>query len=125
MRSTLILLVSAHLLIPTLAQADVIQPEFAVCSDLQEGDDCAVTEGTPTPLDGTCQMDEQCRLNYGGDCDGGGPCGTTCSDSLKCMASKTDDEDSGSCAVPSGSVPLSSGIFFLMGLLLIVRLRRS
>ncbi len=125
MRGALILLVSTQLLIPTLAQADVILPEFAVCRDLNEGDDCTVTEGSVTPLDGTCQMDEECRLDYSNRCDSGAPCGSTCSNALKCIASKTDDEDSGSCAVPSGSVPLSSGIFFLMGLLLILRLRRS
>ncbi len=159
MRGTLILIVSAQLLIPALAQADVITPEFAACMNKQEGDACLVTEST-TPLDGTCQIEEQCLLDYSNLCDSGAPCGTICADALKCKVANKDagpvdvnttvkdantlnkdattviadkdagtadkdTSDSGSCAVSSRSLPPSSGIFFLVGLLLIWRLRRS
>ena len=127
MKGAMLTAVAALILLPAAARGDVIQPEFAVCRDLNEGDACTVTEGAVTPLDGTCQKDEECRLNYSGECDGGGPCGTICSEALKCKASedKPVDDDSGSCAVPAGSLPLGSGVFFLAGLLLILRLRRS
>ena len=112
------------LLTPSLALADVIPPDVDACSDKQLGDACTAEKVT-----GTCQKGEHCSLKYGGCDSGGGPCGSTCAETLKCKAGSGtgtggETDDSGGCSVSALEIPLESGAALLAGLLLVLGLRR-
>ncbi len=111
------------LLVPTLALADAIPPDVDSCRNKKLGDTCTVDTVT-----GTCQKGQHCSLSYGNCDSGGGPCGTTCKEALKCKAGSGtgggETDDTGGCSLASLEIPLESAGGLLAGILLVLGLRR-
>ena len=121
MRASLVAVLAGSLVSGT-ALADVIPDDVYVCQDKKLGDSCSV-EHAPEPYKGTCQDGEYCHLVYGTCDSGGGPCGTACSPALACKAG---EEDSGGCGLaPSGGALATSALSLLLGLFVLLRLRRG